>query len=90
VIPARRQMVVLQVTLSVDADKAEKLADFEGWSSFDGDYESPMSGLAICGEHLVWSLARSAMDQWSETLGSHILAADVVVSDPVDESHSIL
>ena len=88
--PARRQTVTLQVTLSVDADKAEKLAGYEGWSSIEGDYEPPMSGLAICGEHLVWTLARSAMDQWSELLRPYIIAADVIVGEPVDESTSIL
>lgn len=83
---ARRQTVVLQVTMSVDADKAEKLAGSEGWSSLEGDCEPPMSGLSICAEHLVWSLARSAMDQWTELLGGLIIGADAIVDEPVDDT----
>jgi hypothetical protein len=86
---ARRQTVVLQVIVSVDADKAEKLAGSDGWSSPEGDCEPPMSGLSICAEHLVWALARSSMDQWSELLGCFIISADAVVGDAVDEQTTI-
>jgi hypothetical protein len=81
-----RQTITIEVVLEVDAITASSLQGQPGWFSGDGDYEPPMSGLAIRSELVAWSLARLGLDLMGDSLKAHIVTVNADISDPISET----
>lgn len=80
-----RQIVTLEVVLSVDADKADALIGTQGWSDPSGDCEPPITGLVLRADQLVWSLANLAMDQWRDSLDAYVVQANGLPGEIEDD-----
>lgn len=84
----RRQMVALEVILSVDADKAAELVGTEGWMDALGEGEPPIPGIVYYADRLVWGLASRALSEWRDTLDAVIVEATGIPGDIEDEDKS--
>lgn len=78
----------IELSLVINADKAELLKGDPGFLSSDGEFELPITGIELRADLLAWALARSAIEEIGDSLDAYIVNARAFIGSPTPDDVS--